>query len=65
MAKRSKSKTHKGFQDYSKGDGKMSKMAPRIKAAVKKGESIAAIAKRMKKSYSYVWVMARNYKYNG
>lgn len=63
MAKRTRKATHKAHQDYSKGSGKMSKLAPRIKAAHKKGESIASIAKRMKKSYSYVWVMARNYKY--
>ena len=51
--------------NYAKGDGRMAKLTPKIKAAVKKGDSIAAIAKKHKISYSYAWVMARNYKYSG
>ena len=63
-SKRTK-KVHHVSHDYSKGKGRMGGLTKKIKAAVKKGDSIAAIAKKHKISYSYAWVMARNYKYTG
>lgn len=66
MAKKRKAirrKSHKTTHNWGSGDGKMAKLTPKIKAMEKKGMSIAAIAKKIRKSYAYTWVMARNYKY--
>lgn len=68
MARKTKKKhVRKGHgikYNWGKSKGtKMSKLTPRIKKMVASGMSIQDIAKKIGWSYSYTWVMARNYKW--